>query len=131
MYSAISIRFPIASENHKSLPFPIKPCIYSIYRIVSVCASAQGIYIAVTQSTGRFLKWRTSRYRCNTVTSYNSTRTGLRATHITILLGLITCHITLFRIFVIGKGEAIPVQVWTGPEGSRGLSFPDFMTVGT
>jgi hypothetical protein len=38
---------------------------------------------------------------------------------------------TVLRMFVKGKGEAIPVKVWTGPEGSRGLSFPDFMTVGT
>jgi hypothetical protein len=26
---------------------------------------------------------------------------------------------------------AIPVQAWTGPEGSSMLRFPDFMTVGT
>jgi hypothetical protein len=25
---------------------------------------------------------------------------------------------------------AIPVKVWTGPEVSRGLSFPEFRTVG-
>ena len=29
------------------------------------------------------------------------------------------------------KGKAIPLQAWTGPEGSRGLSFPDFKTIGT
>jgi len=29
------------------------------------------------------------------------------------------------------KGEAIPLQAWTGPEGSRGLRFPDFKTTGT
>jgi len=29
------------------------------------------------------------------------------------------------------KGKAIPVQVWTGPEGSRRLRLPDFKTVGT
>ncbi len=28
------------------------------------------------------------------------------------------------------KGKAIPLQAWTGPEGSRRLRFPDFMTVG-
>ena len=44
MYAAISIRFPIASEDHSSLPFPNKPCIYSIYRILSLYASAQGIH---------------------------------------------------------------------------------------
>jgi len=28
-----------------------------------------------------------------------------------------------------GKGKAIPLQAWTGPEGSRRL--PDFKTIGT
>jgi hypothetical protein len=30
-----------------------------------------------------------------------------------------------------GKGKAIPLQVWTGPEGSRRLRLPDFKTTGT
>jgi len=29
------------------------------------------------------------------------------------------------------NGKAIPVEVWTGREGSRKLRRPDFMTVGT
>jgi len=29
------------------------------------------------------------------------------------------------------KGKAIPVQAWTGPEGSRRLRPPDFKTIGT
>ena len=29
---------------------------------------------------------------------------------------------------VKGKGKAIPVQAWTGPEASRRLRLPDFMT---
>jgi len=29
-----------------------------------------------------------------------------------------------------GKGKAVPLQAWTGPEGSRRLRFPDFMTTG-
>jgi len=29
------------------------------------------------------------------------------------------------------KGKAIPLQTWTGPEGSRRLRFPDFKTIGT
>ena len=28
----------------------------------------------------------------------------------------------------INKGKAVPLQVWSGPEGSRKLRFPDFMT---
>jgi len=30
-----------------------------------------------------------------------------------------------------GKGKAIPLQAWTGPEGSRRLRLPDFKTFGT
>jgi len=26
------------------------------------------------------------------------------------------------------KGKVVPLQAWSGPEGSRKLSFPDFMT---
>jgi len=29
---------------------------------------------------------------------------------------------------VKGKGKAVPLQVWTVPEGSRKLRFPDFVT---
>ena len=32
---------------------------------------------------------------------------------------------------VKGKGKAIPLQAWTGPEGSRRMRLPDFKTVGT
>jgi len=30
-----------------------------------------------------------------------------------------------------GKDKAIPLQPWTGPEGSRRLRLPDFKTIGT
>jgi len=33
--------------------------------------------------------------------------------------------------FRIGKGKAIPLQAWTGPEGSRSLRLSDFKKVGT
>jgi len=29
------------------------------------------------------------------------------------------------------EGKAIPLQAWTGPEGSRSLRLPDFKTIGT
>jgi len=32
------------------------------------------------------------------------------------------------RNIVQGKGKAVPLQAWTGPEGSRKLRLPDFMT---
>jgi hypothetical protein len=30
-----------------------------------------------------------------------------------------------------GKGKAIPLQAWTGPEASRRLRLPEFKTLGT
>jgi len=36
-------------------------------------------------------------------------------------------HVMACRV----KGTAIPVQVWTGPEGSRSLGLPDFQTLDT
>jgi len=43
---------------------------------------------------------------------------------------------TVFREVILGykykgKGKAIPLQAWTGPEGSRRLRLPDFKTVDT
>jgi hypothetical protein len=29
---------------------------------------------------------------------------------------------------VFSKGKAVPLQAWSGPEGSRKLRFPDYMT---
>ena len=29
---------------------------------------------------------------------------------------------------VKGKGKEVPLQAWSGPEGSRKFRFPDFMT---
>jgi len=29
------------------------------------------------------------------------------------------------------NGKAIPLQAWTGPEGSRRSRLPDFKTIGT
>jgi hypothetical protein len=29
---------------------------------------------------------------------------------------------------VKGKGKAVPLQAWSGPEGFRKLRFPDFLT---
>jgi len=35
---------------------------------------------------------------------------------------------TAVLISLIGKGKTVPLQAWSGPEGSRKLRFPDFMT---
>ena len=36
-----------------------------------------------------------------------------------------------FYQYVKGKGKAIPLQAWAGPEGSVRLRLPDFKTLGT
>jgi hypothetical protein len=33
-----------------------------------------------------------------------------------------------FPDFMKHKGKVVPLQAWSGPEGSRKLRFPDFMT---
>ena len=40
----------------------------------------------------------------------------------------LTSHLNLKSKFCKGKGKAIPLQAWSGTEGSRKLRFPDFMT---
>jgi len=30
--------------------------------------------------------------------------------------------------YTVVNGKAVPLQAWSGPEGSRKLKFPDFMT---
>jgi hypothetical protein len=37
-------------------------------------------------------------------------------------------HILHQQVENTGKGKAVPLQAWSGPEGSRNLRFPDFMT---
>ena len=31
------------------------------------------------------------------------------------------------RLTPFSKGKAVPLQAWSGPEGSKKLRFPDFM----
>ena len=35
---------------------------------------------------------------------------------------------TVVSACAVGKGKAVPLQAWSGPEGSKKLMFPDFMT---
>jgi hypothetical protein len=38
---------------------------------------------------------------------------------------------TVLSLYPPGKGKAIPLQAWTGPEVSRRMRLPDFKTIGT
>ena len=53
-------------------------------------------------------------------------RKGERHTDIQIN-GILTCTVNP-SVWLHTKGKAVPLQVWSGPEGSRKLRFPDFMT---
>jgi hypothetical protein len=39
-----------------------------------------------------------------------------------------TSHADMNSIKGKGKGKAVPLQAWSGPEVSRKLRFPDYMT---
>ena len=36
---------------------------------------------------------------------------------------------SIYKSDVKGKGKSVPLQAWSGPESSRKLRFPDFMTM--
>jgi hypothetical protein len=36
-------------------------------------------------------------------------------------------NMTVDETHRVGKDKAVPLQSWSGPEGSRKLRFPDFM----
>jgi len=40
-------------------------------------------------------------------------------------------HVSRIRVNTYKKGNAIPLQPWTGPVGSRRLRLPDFKAIGT
>jgi hypothetical protein len=49
--------------------------------------------------------------------------------HLLALLGAHSIlHVSRIRV---KEGKAIPLQSWTGPEGSMKLRRPEFMTIGT
>ena len=49
---------------------------------------------------------------------------------VTPFLNTVPTSLMVFYFFTEGKGKgkAVPLQAWSGPEGSRKLRFPDFMT---
>jgi len=49
-----------------------------------------------------------------------------------LVLNILLLYSTIFwdlkPCCLVKKGKVVPLQAWSGPEGSRKLSFPDFMT---
>jgi hypothetical protein len=37
-------------------------------------------------------------------------------------------YLVVVIIIITIKGKAVPLQAWSGPEGSRKLRFPDYVT---
>jgi len=64
------------------------------------------------------------RWKCHLRQGYMSVRV-----HVLSCVQPIPCP--RYPIYVKGKGKAIPLQAWTGPEGSRRLRLPHFKTIGT
>ena len=62
---------------------------------------------------------------------------GIPANLITIHLHTVCGHLSglpphtdwPFKPVLWVKGKAVPLQAWSGPQGSRKLRFPDFMTM--
>jgi hypothetical protein len=70
------------------------------------------------------------------ITSIPFCMSSPRYTHIIHLASFVTTLLTTYTmVFVfpadILKGKAIPLQAWTGPEGSRRLRLPDFKKIST
>ena len=55
------------------------------------------------------------------MTRANPTKLGLHTAYINF-------NIPKEEIISIDKGKAVPLQAWRGPEGSRKLGFPGFVT---
>ena len=66
------------------------------------------------------------------VTSEQDTWRSLHAVYMRVmwrsLLQLRWQHIHVCVSKCTGKGKAVPLQAWSGPDGSKKLKFPDFMT---
>jgi len=48
-----------------------------------------------------------------------------------VFIKLILKMMSTWMVETCKKGKAIPLQAWTGPEGSRKLRLPDFKKIGT
>ena len=50
---------------------------------------------------------------------------------ITFIHGFRDMRSEVFKVItipIVKKGKSVPLQAWSGPEGSRKLRFPDYMT---
>jgi len=46
-------------------------------------------------------------------------------------VGYVVCGMGKVQLWLFVVRNSVPLQIWTGPEGSRRLRLPDFKTFGT
>jgi hypothetical protein len=66
-------------------------------------------------------------YRLDAVLTTDDTHTHTNTRRM-IKVGMNSLTLTAVNYMRQKKGTAVPLQAWSGPEGSRKLRFPDFMT---
>ena len=86
-------------ENNKTIN---SLCVMCVCVCVCVCRQTDGIIICTSDSS--------QNAKCEVLTVVTTQITAV-------------CDVTLQY-----KGKAVMLQAWSGPEGSRKLRFPDFMT---
>jgi hypothetical protein len=109
-----------------------KKCKYK-WKIFPITSSGQpkkrrlntAFYITPGSNTWKlFLPWR---WKQETPSKRNSSTKIHNVTfHNSIIL--VFTQIKIWSNKGKGKGKAVPLQVWSGPEGSRKLRFPHFIT---
>jgi len=90
--------------------------------------------LAVLRRTRQYVKLAT--YILHYVFTTRCTDTGTKFCTVAIkICNTASGHLThicvciyIYIYIYIYKGKAVPLQAWTGPEGSRKLRFPDFVT---
>ena len=88
-----------------------------------VCLSLQ-LFSTLSHKRHEFRKKKILNIKCvglifTTTFAWNITRAKNSARYI----------INVHRCSCKGKGKSVPLQAWSGPEGSRKLRFPDYMTM--
>jgi len=61
---------------------------------------------------------------------YSTTEGEYNCVRLNIVIYMIYCIVIVIRLaHKNGKTTAVPLQAWSGPEGSRKLRFQDYVTI--
>ena len=101
--------FPVFTIAILGLLLPVYPPSRPLNELTPSCAVCTDFALSVTDNNNLFtvqVEWGTS---VGILPRIRDERSGNRGP-------------------IPGKGKSVPLQAWSGPEGSRKLRFPDFMT---